>query len=261
MKISEIILYDEPSVPEININQLSDFIQETTSIKVSKRKNFFSHFKMDRKNAIELASLRVFNIYSPFENHKPSLEEVDFEERSFADSSVHNNIVLYDGFELQKFLTNIITEEESQSDKFHLILTSRLTCTYDYDDYRYHGRAVICSNPSITSTTGMIEAPAKPREFYINLHTQMSSGINLAALKNQFSGRFLDYHDSRIGKAIQGYAMQAIFYYLTSEPFCQNPDCILYNAHWQEELLHSQLESGTLCMMHQKIINENKNHE
>ena len=39
-------------------------------------------------------------------------------------------------------------------------------CTYDATDSRYHGRAVICSNPAIISTTGMIEAPARPREYY-----------------------------------------------------------------------------------------------
>lgn len=258
MKISEIFLYDEPSVPEIKIKELAEFIEKSANVKVSIRNNIFNHFNLDRKKAMDLASLRIFNIYTPFEKHTPTLEEVDFEERSFTDSSVHNNIVLYDGFELQKFLTDIIPDKELYSNKFHLVLTSRLTCTYDYDDYRYHGRVVICSNPSTISTTGMIEAPAKPREFYLNLHHHMNEGLNLEVLKNQFNGKFLDYHDIKIGKVIQGYAMQAIFYYLTSEPFCQNPDCILYNAHWQEELLHSQVKIGSLCERHQKIINENQ---
>jgi hypothetical protein len=256
--ISEIFLYDEPSVPEIKIKELAKFIEKLANVKVSVRKNIFNHFNLDRKKAFDLASLRIFNVYTPFERHTPTLEEVNFEERSFMDSSIHNNIILYDGFELQKFLTDIIPEEESNSNKFHLALTSRLVCTYDYDDYRYHGRAVICSNPSIISTTGVIEAPAKPREFYLNLHRYINEGLNLEVLKNQFSEKFLDYHDVKIGKAIQGYAMQTIFYYLTSEPFCQNPDCILYNAHWQEELLHSQIEIGSLCERHQKIIDKNQ---
>lgn len=258
MKISEVFLYDEPSVPEIKIKNLTKFIEKSINVKVTTRKNIFTHFGLDRKKALGLASIRIFNIYAPFEIHSPTLDEIDFEEKSFVDSSVHNNIVLYDGFELQKFLAGIIPVEESSLDKFHLVLTSRLSCTYDYDDYRYHGRAVICSNPSIISTTGMIEAPAKPRAFYLNLHSNVNTGINLDVLKSQFNGKFLDYHDSRMDKAVQGYAMQAISYYLTGEPFCDNPDCILYNAHWQEELLHSQIEVGDMCKKHKDVINENQ---
>ena len=260
LRISEVFIYDEPSVPEIKIKNLAEFIEKTINVKVTIRKNIFSHFGLNRKNALEMASIRIFNIYAPFEMHSPTLDEVDFEAKSFEDSSIHNNIVLYDGFELQKFLTKIIPDEESGSDKFHLALTSKLTCTYDYDDYRYHGRAVICSNPSIISTTGMIEAPAKPRAFYLNLHNSMNAGINLDVLKSQFEGRFLDYHDRRTDKAIQGYSMQAISYYLTGEPFCDSPDCILYNAHWQEELLHSQIKIGKMCKRHSNIVNKNQNH-
>ena len=112
LKISEIFLYDEPSVPEIKVKELAEFIEKSINVKVSIIKNIFNHFSLDRKKAFDLASLRIFNTYVPFEKHTPTLEEVDFEEGSFADSSVHNNIILYDGFELQKFLTDIIPIDE-----------------------------------------------------------------------------------------------------------------------------------------------------
>ena len=59
---------------------------------------------------------------------------------------------------------------------FILFFTNKLICTYDYNDYRYHGRAIICANPSIISTTGIIEAPAKPKEYYIELISNISQG-------------------------------------------------------------------------------------
>jgi hypothetical protein len=89
----------------------------------------------------------------------------------------------------------------------------------------------------------------------------MSQGLNLDSLKEQFKGKFLEYHDKNLAKVVRGYALQAIFYYLTSEPFCDSKDCILNNAHWQEDLLHAQLELGKLCNTHQKILESVKNRE
>jgi hypothetical protein len=254
LKISKVFLYDDSSVPEIEINNLAKFIEEMLNIQVEMRKNFFEYFRSDRNTAYELASLRIFNPYSPFEKHQPSEEEINFEEESFTNDSSLKNIILYDGFELQNLLKKIIPEEELSLDKFHLVFMTRLTCTYDYEDYRYHGRAVICSNPSIISTTGIIEAPAKPRKYYISMYQNMSQGLNLKVLKDQFKGKFLEYHDKNLDKVVRGYALQAIFYHITANPFCDSKDCILYNAHWQEDLIHAQIESGKLCDTHQKIL-------
>ena len=257
LKLSKVFLYDEPSVPEIKIGLLAEFIKEKFHVEVEIRTRFFEFFKDSaRKNAYELAVSRIFNPLSPFEKHIPTQEEVTFEENSFTNITDTNNIVMYDGFELKQIIANTIPQSESQSDMFHLICTNKLTCTYDYYDYRYHGRAIICSNPSIISIIGMIEAPAKPREYYLKMFENVSQGLNLDVLKNQFRGRYLEYHDVKLTEIVKGYAMQALFYYLTGQPFCESRDCRLYNAHWQEDLLHSQIVSNKLCDQHQKILDE-----
>src|SRR5579872_877551 len=261
MRISRIFLYDEPSVPEIKINSLAKFLEETFEIPVLVRKNFFLHFKLDRNTAYKLASSRVFNPYSPFEAHTQTEEEINFEEKSFGNDFESSNIVLYDGFEIQNIVQNTIPEEESFQDTFHLAFTTRLGCTYDYEDCRYHGRAVICANPAIISTTGIIEAPAKPRAYYLIMQHSIAQGLNLDALKDKFRGKFLEYHDANLDKVVRGYALQAIFYHLTSEPFCDSKDCILYNAHWQEDLIHAQINLGKLCEHHQGILESIKKHE
>jgi hypothetical protein len=253
MKISKIFLYDEHTVPEIKIDELAKFLDEILSVPVEVRKNFFSHFKSDKNTAYNLASSRIFNHFIPFEKHTPTEEEIIFEEESFGNNS-NSNIVLYDGFELQKIVQNMIPDEELSSGMFHLVFTTRLGCTYDYEDYRYHGRAVICSNPSVISTTGIIEAPAKPREYYLAMHQTISQGLNLDSLREQFKGKFLEYHDKSFGQVVRGYALQAIYYYGTGEPFCDSKQCVLYNAHWQEDLIYSQIQSGKLCEHHQKIL-------
>ena len=261
MNISKIFLYDEPSVPEIDINNLAKFLQETLNTPVEVRKNFLEYFQLDKNTAYELASSRIFNPYSSFERHNPTEEEINSEIESVENSSVLNNIILYDGFEMSNIFKNAIPEEEADLDKFHLVFTTRLTCTYDYEDYRYHGRAIICSNPAIISTTGIVEAPAKPRAYYIEMHYRMTQGLNLDVLKEQFKGKFLEHHDKNLNKVVRGYALQSILYYLTSEPFCDSNECILKNAHWQEDLIRTQIEFGKLCDTHQKILESIKKHE
>ena len=257
LKLSKVFLYDEPSVPEIKIERLGEFIKEKFCVEVEIRERFFEFFKdPTRKILYDLAASRIFNPLAPFEKHIPTQEEITFEENSFTNFTNSSNIVMYDGLELKQIIANAIPQSESQSDMFHLICTEKLTCTYDYDDYRYHGRAVICSNPGIISITGIIEAPAKPREYYLKMFENISQGLNFDVLKNQFKGRYLEYHDMKLSEIIKGYAMQTLFYYLTGQPFCKSKNCRLYNAHWQEDLLYSQIESNKLCDQHQKILDK-----
>ena len=252
MKISRIIFYDEPSVPEINLDNLIEFTNKTLGIKPEKRKSILSFG--NEETSKEVAESRIFKLSMPYQKHFPSIEEIEFEKKNAVDTSVNKNITYYDGFELQSALGKIIPKEELTENVFHVIFTNKLTCTYDYNDYRYHGRAVIGSNPAIISTTGIIEAPAKPREYYMELIAKSRLGVNIDVLKEKYKGTFLEYHDSRLSTIVEGYFLQALFYYETEEPFCENKECRLYNAHWQKDLLHSQLEVRKLCQKHQKIL-------
>ncbi len=76
-------------------------------------------------------------------------------------------ISLYDGFVMQKMFAEMTPTAEMSLAHIHIIFTSLLTCTFSEDDWRYHGRAIICGTPSIISTTGIVESLAKPREFYL----------------------------------------------------------------------------------------------
>ncbi|MBI4131929.1 MAG: hypothetical protein HY476_05500 [Nitrosarchaeum sp.] len=252
MKISKIFLYDEPAVSQIQPGRLAGFLKETFPVKVEIRENILKFAKKD--TAAKIASCRIFNPRKPYEKHKPSTDEILFEEANFEDTAKTENIIMYDGFELQKVLTELIPNEETSSDLFHIFFTNKLTCTYDCNDYRYHGRAVIGANPSIISTTGIIEAPAKPREYYLDLISNYTQGINVESIKEKYKGTYLEYNDIRLSKIIEGYLLQAIFYFETGEAFCDKTECRLFNAHWQKDLLYSQLENGKLCETHQQVL-------
>lgn len=252
MKTSRIIFYDEPSVPEIDLDNLIKFTHKTIGILPEKRKSILTY--ADNDIVQEIAACRISKLSVPFKKHNPTIEEIEFEKKNVIDTSVNQNITYYDGFELQNVLGKIIPIEELDENIFHVIFTNKLTCTYDYSDYRYHGRALIGTNPAMISTTGIIEAPAKPREYYMELITKSRQGVNIDTLKEKYKGTFLEYHDSRLAIMAEGYFLQALFYYETQSPFCENNDCRLFNAHWQKDLLHSQIESGKLCQKHQEIL-------
>ena len=252
MKISKIILYDEPAVPEIQLMNLAKFLEDTFSVMVEIRENILKFSAKD--TAVKIAECKIFNLRKDFEKHIPTNEEILFEESNIHDTSKTENIIMYDGFKLQKVLANLISKTENTEKIFHVFFTNKLTCTYDNNDYRYHGRALIGSNPSIISTTGIIEAPAKPREYYFDLMTNFTQGVNVETIKQKYKGLYLEYNDSRLSKIVEGYLLQAIFYYETGESFCDNSDCRLFNAHWQKDLLHTQLDKSKLCEKHQKRL-------
>ena len=89
--------------------------------------------------------------------------------------------------------------------------------------------------PCIISIPGIVEAPAKPKDFYISRRGLVAAGMDRELveeeLKKKFAGRFIDHDDERMTEIAKGYVMQAFFYHLTFEPFCQDKNCRLFNAH------------------------------
>ncbi len=252
MKISKIILYNEPTVPEIQIEKIKQFIIETFQIKVEIEDNFFK--RLEEKIFEKIASIQIFDLKKQFKEHIPTQEEIQIEKEN-QDTSEQDIMTLYDGFELQ----NIIAENiPIANDTLYIIFTNKLTVTFDNDDFRYHARALISSNPTIISTTGIIEAPAKPKQYYLDLMTNYSEG-KIEGIKEKYKGEFLEYHDSRLSGIAEGYVLQSIMYYATGDVFCENKKCRLFNAHWQKDLLYSQLENKKLCDKHQEKLNEIKN--
>ncbi len=260
MNFKKIILYKEPAITEINIEQLTIFLEKNFPIKVEIKENIFKEISLE--NIKKISNIRIKDITNPFLEHVSSGEEIDFEKRLCEDTSLMDSttrvedaqeisqVFMYDGFELQKILRYLNEDNET----LHVILTNRLTCTFDEDDKRYHARAVICANPSIISTTGIIEAPAKPKEYYFEVMKLKSQGVDIKSAKEKYKGKFLEYNDKRLTKILEGYLLQVIFYNITGESFCKDIECRLNNAHWQKDLLFSQLEITKLCKKHNEIL-------
>jgi hypothetical protein len=252
LKTSKIILYDEPTVPQIQLKKLEKFIADTFPVKIEIRENFFQN--SDQKIFEKIACARVFDLKKPFEIHMPTTDEIQIEVQN-KDMSNREEMILYDGFELQKTVSEFTSKDENQIDTLHIIFTNKLTCTFDQSDFRYHARAIIGSNPVIISTSGIIEAPAKPKQYYLDLMTDFTKE-RVEEIKAKYKGEFLEYNDSRLSEIIEGYLLQAIMYYETGDAFCENKECRLYNSHWQKDLLDLQLKIKKLCKKHKRDLKE-----
>jgi len=240
---------------------------------------------IDNVIAGRLTSIRISDIKKPFEK-QPKIKvqgildkDIAFE-RNFQSQLILMNsgryskdteksnkeLILYDGFMMQRLLETMINESQSNADHIHIVFEDRLICTFSEEDWRYHARTFVAGNPSIISTTGIVEAPAKPKEWYIK---QMQLSIykidqndadqNDAQLSSKFD-KYLNYGDYRINFAAVGYVLQVLFFFITEgDPFCNDINCILYNAHWQEELLHSQIQNNRLCNEHSDLLHQFNN--
>ena len=255
MKISKIILYNEPSVPKINIKRVKEFLSNIFDIEVCIKENIFQN--LNEKIYEEIASTRIFDLKKPFEKHIPSIKEILIELEN-RDMSNKQEMSLYDGIELNNVIKQVIPVLENNLNTLHIIFTNKLTCTFDENDFRYHARAWVGSNPIIISTTGIIEAPAKPKQFYMDLMTNFSKE-SIEKIKEKYKGEFLEYNDTKLPEVIEGYILQAIFYYETGDVFCDNKQCRLFNAHWQKDLFISQIENKKMCEKHEKILVKMKN--
>ena len=133
-----------------------------------------------------------------------------------------------DGFELQRAARAF---GPSGSGQLHVLLTGKLCCTYDESDMRYHARPIICANPAVISTPGIIHGPARSRQYHLRATTATLAGLPPPPDPGLAPG------DARLNIAAKAYLFQAIAYHVTGELFCTDPECMAFNARWQADLL------------------------
>ena len=253
-----IILYDEGTGDDLDLEEIARYLgNKIGKVEIERRGSPFRKLTQDEiaDYAKKIAGIKVQEPSQKIEpGQEPLYGEIEYEKRKILGKTKAFG-VLYDGFHLQRLLLEVIPREERCLELAHVIFTNRLFTTWDKSDKRYHLRTSVYSVPSLISTSGLIEAPAKPREYYLLKQQYERLGKDPLELKDRFRGSFIDYGDKRLTEVAKGYVMQAVFYSLTGEPFCNDKGCRLYNAHWQEDLIFAQLESKyEFCPRHTKFI-------
>jgi hypothetical protein len=264
--LKKIFLYNGIKKNYLNLKKIKNYLEEKTGFKIEIRDEFINYciskisveeekIKLIDKLSDDIARIRIINPNKKEIERIPHPIEINLEKKyilKWAEKPIGN---FYNGFELILIFSNLIPKEETNLKYCHIVFTNQLFGTWDEKNFRYHARVVVFGFPTIISTTGLVEGPAKPREFY--LKKQM--GIDPLILKEEFKGRFIDYEDPRITEIMKGYVMQAIFFHLFGNPFCSDKNCRLYNAHWQEEVINAQLKGDyEFCGEHEGILKKIK---
>jgi hypothetical protein len=250
---SAIDLYEEGDLNGLDITQLGRYLEEKTHLPFRIRGNVYKNFseKEIEKIAAELAGIRVKDPWKAYVKGTPFQGEVDYEKRRISDPSWKIFGILYEGVLYQKIISHLIFKGGLDLKHCMILFTNQLFGTWDRDDNRYHARVSLYAFPSLISITGLVEAPAKPKEFY--LKKQM--GTPLEWLKEEYQGRFLDHGDPRTTEVLKGYVLQALLFHITGDAFCEDRDCRFYNSHWQEEVLHSQMNGKyEFCPKHESML-------
>ena len=252
-------LYDEGVADELNVEEIAQYLgRKMGEVEIEARGNPFD-FNLSRDEILayakKIAGTKIQEVNKKLTPEQEPLHgEIEYEKRRISGKTRAFGI-LYDGFYLQSLFRELIPREERRLELVHIFFTNRLFATWDEVNQRYHLRTSMYSIPSVISTSGLIEAPAKPREYYLLRQQYEKFGRDIAELKDTFRGNLIDYEDKRLSEVVKGYATQAVFYSLTGDPFCQDKGCRLYNAHWQEELIFAQLESEyEFCQRHTKLL-------
>jgi len=258
--LKKIILYDDPATSNLRLSEIKKYLSlKLKGVKVIIREEFFNYQVKSSsfsELAVKLANTKIRDLMNNSKVMSPLLGEIRFEEKLLSEPVRSITGILYDGIKLHDLYQELLKANEIKTKIYHIIFTSRLFSTFDDNDRRYHARVILCGYPSFISTSGIVEAPAKPKEYYKikqNLLRQNITTID-EFIPTELKQKYLQYNDLRITEILKGYVMQAVFYHLTSEPFCSNPHCRLYNAHWQEELINAQLSKPEFCFEHENIL-------
>ncbi len=264
-------LYSEPRVHTLDLAELSsDLAKVAPATDIEVRGDLVTCYlstlnQSAGKEALSalaesFAKAKVRDPTQHEEEFEPLWGEMDYERRRLSDPDSKAFGVLYDGFKTAEIMRQLLPREELNLTHLHIVFTNQLFGTWEEGDRRYHARVSLYSTPTLLSTSGIVEAPAKPREYYVLKQQYSALGMPDATsveLERRFKGRFIDYDDQRLTQVMNGYAMQAIAYHLWGDPFCEDRHCRLYNAHWQEEVIQAQLESPyEFCPYHRRKFAE-----
>jgi len=234
---SVIYLYDGGKTANLKIEEIAGYLSGIFhGIKVVVRPSFVEHILSIAENKENLLK-ELAEVFAYSKILKPNLRElrqnplpgeINYEKNRLSDSSSKTFGILYDGFKIAQAFSKRINESEATLKNYHIIFTHQLFGSWDKNDRRWHARVSIYGFPSIISTTGIVVAPAKPKEYYF----KKQIGVGDSELRKEFSEKYIEFDDERITEVLKGYALQALFYHITGDPFCDDINCRLYNAHW-----------------------------
>ncbi len=190
--------------------------------------------------AHEFASIRLLDQKGRL-NHRPFEAELEFERQRLKHCLCGKGNV-YDGISYSLLCRQLISGHLHEE----LIIIIPDYIATRGDDGLWHLRYAVFGDVVLISLSGIKEAPARERDYYVAqaLRLRVTEPPSLAP---------------SMARILAGILLQARFFFWTGYPFCKDPYCSLYNAHWQRELFQSQRdEPYVLCHDHSVYLKDMK---
>lgn len=201
-------------------------------------------------SAWDFASIRIIRPEIQQLNDHPLPAEIRFEERRLKECGCGRGAV-YDGYRYAELAGSFLAKSVDYPAEKPIFVTLDYLATFPEAEKRYHLRYAVFSFPVIISIPGIIEAPARPREYYLAQNWGVSNSKERSELGEVEKNFLTGLDDGQLPRVLAGLLLQGWFYYEQGYPFCSDPECTLFNAHWQKDLLHSQRdEPYILCPQH-----------
>lgn len=270
--MAKVYLYDAGGAPEADLPEIAAYLSRLSGIEAAPAGDIVSAIEKaaalpesprpDASPALKelaerLAWTRVNNL-----NRKDSFEAPLPVERRFLERQLKRTARrafgnVYDGMAAMSAFRSFLPPMGD----LQIVFTNQIIGTWDDGDLRYHARVLLAGSPALVSVPGVALAPARPREYYVFQQGARATGASDCEIelkmREVMGGRYVDHDDDRTPEILKGYALQAVAYWIFGEPFCADPGCRLYNAHWQEEMIRAQLDGPyELCPRHAALLLE-----
>ena len=262
--ISKIYVYSEPRCDGIDFGEVATHLSEKLPAADVELRSPLLEGNCEEPAVLDalaqsLAGAKVRDLTRHHESPAALLSgEIAYERRRLSNRGSQVYGLLYDAHLFSEICLGLMSPDETGLHQVHVVFTNQLIGTWEPADSRFHARTVLCGSPAIVSIPGLVEAPAKSPGYYLARRGAEAFGLAEEA-KMELAGTFADdclsLDDPRLTEVAKGYAMQAVIYRLSGEAFCGDPQCRLFNAHWQLELLEAQTRGDyEYCREHEEFF-------
>lgn len=249
MPETEITLAGDPSAPIRWTHLLQSFHPERLFIRFLP--DFWEILPPGRvpDYAAQLARIRVLDATRQVLNDHPFPMELKYEERNLRAEGERKIGPVYSGLHFLGLCRKVLQESGARMSEIlrTVVVTHQRLGTYETG--RWHLRTILLGGPVVISVTGFVEAPAKPREYY--LLKQTSEVLALEFLKTKTA--WLTHNDPRLTPVLRSFVLKAVAFILDPVrfTFCSSKECVMSDPHWQSDLIRTHApDSVPFCARH-----------
>ena len=248
-------LYDDADAAGLDTDYLSYWLAHLLpDVQIGVRPDFLTfhlaRFTDSERDALvdalsaQLERAEVKNLVRP--QDREVLPPVEPEERDLD--------IIYEAPALQAILRLLIPEEERGPARVHVMFTSNYLGQWR-EDAAYLGlEAAALGVPNLISTSGLVEALELPKRYHFMRQQLAVMGVE-EDVEELFAEETVGYGDPRLNEVCKGYLLQALYFHLTGETGCDDPDCRLHIAPTHVETVRTQvLGQPSLCERHRALL-------